>query len=262
MPTVDTIPSGAPCWVDLFTSDPEKSVAFYSGLLGWTHEDAGEEFGHYINFSKDGARVAGAMGNDGSAGQPDGWTVYLLVPDVEKALATAEAEGGQVVMPPMEIGEIGVMGMVLDPSGAAIGIWQAKEHPGFGVLAEPGAPGWFELHTRDYGKAVPFYRNVFGWDATTVGDSDEFRYTTLGKDEDSRAGIMDASGFLPEGTPSFWTVYFAVADVDDAVAKAVQLGAKVADEATDTPYGRLVGLTDPTGAYVKLMGPNNEPVAG
>ena len=257
MPTVDTIPTGAPCWVDLFTTDPDKSVAFYSELLGWSHEDAGEDFGHYINFSLGDARVAGAMRNDGSSGQPDAWSTYLLVEDAEKALETAEAEGGQIVMGPMEIGEIGVMGMVIDPTGAAIGIWQAKEHPGFGVLAEPGAPGWFELHTKAFPKAIAFYRNVFGWDVTDVSDSDEFRYSTLGKDDQARAGVMDARGYLPEGAPSFWTVYFAVADVDASVAKAVQLGATVVDEATDTPYGRLVGLTDVTGAYVKLMGPNN-----
>jgi predicted enzyme related to lactoylglutathione lyase len=257
MPTVDTIPLGAPCWVDLFTSAPDKSVAFYSELFGWTHEDAGEDFGHYINLSKDGARVAGAMGNDGSAGQPDAWSIYLLVADVEKAVATAEAEGGQVIMPAMEIGEIGVMGMVMDPAGAVIGIWQAKEHPGFGLLNEHGAPGWFELHTKDFGKAVPFYRNVFGWDTHLESDTDEFRYATLGQGDDARAGVMDASGYLPDDAPSFWTVYFTVDDVDASVAKAVQLGATVVDEATDTPYGRLVGLRDVTGAYVKMNGPNN-----
>ena len=258
MPTVDTIPTGAPCWVDLFTSDPDKSVAFYSQLLGWSHEDAGEEFGHYINFSRGAARVAGAMRNDGGSGQPDAWSVYLLVADAEKALATAEAGGGQVVVPAMAVGDIGVMGMVVDPSGAAIGIWQAKEHPGFGVLAEPGAPGWFELHTKDFGKAIAFYRDVFGWDVHSESDTDEFRYSTLGTGEDARAGVMDASGYLPADAPSFWTVYFAVDDVDAKVAQAVQLGASVVEEATDTPYGRLVGLRDVTGAYVKLAGPNNE----
>jgi predicted enzyme related to lactoylglutathione lyase len=74
--------------------------------------------------------------------------------------------------------------------------------------------------------------------------------------------VRDASGYLPADTPSFWTIYFAVEDVDATVARAVSLGATVVDEATDTPYGRLVGLHDVTGAYVKLMGPNNEPVAG
>ena len=34
------VPNGAPCWVDLMSSDAEKSTAFYGELFGWTAEDA------------------------------------------------------------------------------------------------------------------------------------------------------------------------------------------------------------------------------
>src|SRR5262249_3686953 len=79
-PTVtrrETAPIGARCWVDLFASDLDRSLAFYGELFGWTAESAGEEYGGYVNFSKDGVLVAGAMRNDGSTGQPDVWSVYL-----------------------------------------------------------------------------------------------------------------------------------------------------------------------------------------
>jgi hypothetical protein len=33
----------------------------------------------------------------------------------------------------------------------------------------------------------------------TVSDTPEFRYTTLGEGEGQLAGVMDASGFLPDG---------------------------------------------------------------
>ena len=52
MPTVSDIPIGAPCWIDLFTSDPDRAVAFYGELFGWTAASAGEEYGGYINFSQ------------------------------------------------------------------------------------------------------------------------------------------------------------------------------------------------------------------
>ena len=51
MTTDYSAPAGAPCWIDLMTSDPERSTAFYQALFGWTSESAGEEFGGYINFS-------------------------------------------------------------------------------------------------------------------------------------------------------------------------------------------------------------------
>jgi hypothetical protein len=256
MPTVDSIPTGYPCWIDLFTSDPDRSTAFYDELLGWTSESAGEEFGGYINFSKAGVRVAGGMRNDGSSGAPDMWTTYLSVADAEKTLATAEAEGGQVHVPAMAVGDLGVMGLLADVGGASIGVWQPGQHKGFGVLGEPGAPTWFELHTRAYDATIPFYRSVFGWDTHEVSNTPEFRYTTLDEGDAQAAGIMDASSFLPEGVPSHWAVYFGTANTDASVAQAVQLGATVVQAAEDTPYGRLASLTDPTGAMFKLHQPN------
>jgi hypothetical protein len=254
VPRIDRIEPGAPCWIDLYTSDIDKARAFYGDLFGWTSEDAGEEYGHYVNFSKDGIRVAGAMANPGDAGQPDAWSIYLAVDDAQKTTDAATAHGGGVIVPPMPVGNLGTMAVFTDVGGAAIGIWQPGEHKGFGVIAEPGAPGWFELHTRDYDKTVRFYEDVFGWDAHTVGDSPEFRYTTLGEGENGKAGIMDASGFLPEGVPAHWSVYIAVADTDAALARIGELGGATVTPAEDTPYGRLATATDPTGAPFKLLG--------
>ena len=178
MPAPD-LRNGDPCWIDLLTTDPDKSTAFYSELFGWTSESAGEEFGGYTTFSLGGAQVAGGMRNDGSSGAPDMWSIYLQVADAEKTLATAEAEGGQVHVPAMAVGDLGVMGLLADVGGASIGTWQPGEHKGFGVVGEPGAPSWFELHTRAYAASIAFYRSVFGWDTHTASDADDFRYTTL-----------------------------------------------------------------------------------
>jgi predicted enzyme related to lactoylglutathione lyase len=64
---------------------------------------------------------------------------------------------------------------------------------------------------------------------------------------------MDASGFLPEGVPSHWSVYFGVDDTDAALAKIVDLGGSVVQPAEDTPYGRLATAADPSGALFKLI---------
>ncbi len=71
MPQRNAAPIGAPCWVELYTSDPQKCQDFYGQLFGWTAESAGKEYGGYISFSKDGQPVAGCMKNDGSSGSPD-----------------------------------------------------------------------------------------------------------------------------------------------------------------------------------------------
>jgi predicted enzyme related to lactoylglutathione lyase len=238
--------------VDLFTSDPDKSRAFYGELFGWTSESAGEEYGGYINFSKDGVMVAGAMRNDGSTGSPDLWSVYLASKDAAATVDAAAAHGGQVELPAMPVMELGTMAFVVDPGQGRIGVWQPGLHQGFGIVAEPGAPAWFELHTTAYDASLEFYRDVFGWDTHTVSDAPDFRYTTLGEGEGQLAGIMDASAFMPAGAPATWSVYFGTDNADAALAKIVAMGGSVVDAAEDTPYGRLATATDPTGARFKL----------
>jgi uncharacterized protein len=247
-------PVGAPCWIDLFSTDTDRSRSFYEELFGWASASAGEEHGGYVLFTKDGEQVAGCMANPGE-GVPDAWSVYLAVEDAGATESAAEAKGGSVIAPAMAVMELGSMLVVADPGGAAVGGWQPGEHKGFTVLAEPGTPVWFELLTRDYEAAVRFYEDVFRWSVHVVGDAPEFRYTTLGQDDEALAGVMDASAFLPEGVPAHWSVYFAVEDADAAIERAVGLGGTVVVPAEDTPYGRMAQLADPTGAMFKLLGP-------
>lgn len=261
MPTRDTAPLGAPCWIDLMTSDTERSRAFYGELFGWTAEAPAEEFGGYFSFTKDGARIAGCMASQPGSEVPDVWSVYLAADDARKTVDAA-AHGGQVLVAAMDVADLGTMAVISDPGGAAVGVWQPGRHPGFGVLGEPGAPSWFELHTRDYQTTVTFYREVFGWETQAMSDTPEFRYTVLTHGEDWLAGIMDASSFLPEGIPAHWSVYFGVEDTDATLAKTVDLGGSILMAAEDTPYGRLAAAADPTGAQFKLVGPNEAMPAG
>ena len=87
-----------------------------------------------------------------------------------------------------------------------------------------------------------------------IGDTEEFRYTTVRnpEGEDEMAGIMDAVSFLPEGVPAHWSVYWEVDDVDAALSAIESLGGSVEMGARDTPYGRLAAAADPAGARFSL----------
>lgn len=255
MPRRDTAVTGAPCWVDLTTSDTERSREFYGQLFGWTAEEPAEQFGGYFTFSSGGVLVAGCMRTQRPE-MPDVWSVYLATDDARKAVKATTAHGGQVLVDAMDVADLGAMAIISDPGGATIGIWQPGRHQGFGVLSEPGAPSWFELHTRHYPAAVAFYRDVFGWETQVLHDTPGFRYATLRHGEGQLAGIMDASGFLPDGVAAHWSVYFGVEDTDAALARIVELGGSILTAAQDTPYGRLATAADATGAPFKLVAPN------
>lgn len=251
--------TGEPCYIELFTPDTDAAAAFYGPLFGWTAGESSPEFGGYRMFLKDDVPVAGLMANDGTSGSPNAWSVYLSTDDLDATLTRTTAAGGRVLAGPMQIGDLGSMAMVLDPAGAVVGAWQADTFSGTGVIAEPGGPGWFETLSKDFARSAAFYTDVFGWDLTKVSDTEEFRYSTLGSDDDARAGIMDAAGFLDE-QPSYWRPYLMVEDTDAAVEQALGLGGTVEMAAQDTPHGRLAVLVDPAGVPFSAMGPVTDDV--
>lgn len=254
MPRVDGIPMGAPCWMDLSTSDPERAATFYSELFGWDAADTGEEYGHYINLSKGGAGIAGMMKKDDDMqGMPDAWTVYFAVPDAKAAATAVRDAGGQVVFDAMEVRDLGSMAIVTDPSGAFVGLWQPAEHKGFELYGEHGAPAWHELHTRDLDAASTFYAKVLGVEIADMEMEGGPRYRTIKIKGEDQAGLMDAGSFLPEGVPSHWTVYYGVDDTDRIVALAQDLGGSVLSPAEDTPFGRMATLSDPMGATFNVI---------
>ena len=255
MPIRDSAPLGAPCWIDLATSDTERARDFYGQLFGWNYQVGDEQYGGYINCFLDEARVAGMMQNNPDSGYPDGWTTYFSSTDAQATADLADDSGGQAMMAPMEVPQMGTMAVLVDPGGARVGVWQSAEHTGFQVVGETGSPVWHELHTRNYRASVLFYETVFGWTTAVQGDTDEFRYSTAEFDGVGLAGIMDATNFLPENTPASWQVYFGVDDVDRILTLAESLGGAVIDGADDSPYGRLATLADPTGARLKIMTP-------
>ncbi len=255
MPSREHAPVGAPCWVDLWTSDVEGGRSFYADLFGWESGPPNPEFGGYFIFTRNGVDIAGGMGDMGPEMPANNtWKVYLATDDIARTVEAAAAAGAEIVAPTMPVGDLGMQAVLIDPTGANLGAWEAGSFPGFRVLGEPGAPSWFELHTRDYAGALEFYRSVFGWKTTVVGETDGFRYSTMEDPAGGEplAGIMDAGGFLPEGAPPYWTVYWEVEDIDASVSRLQSLGGSVVQAAEDTPYGRMATVSDPAGAVFRL----------
>jgi len=252
VPIRDGAPLGAPCWIDLTTSDVARAQDFYGTVFGWTFESAGPEYGGYINAAKDGRPVAGLMANRPELQSPDNWATYFHTHDIAATMSAVTGAGGLTCLDITEVPAKGCMSLATDPSSAFFGLWQPLEHHGFEVIGEAGSPVWHQLTTRDFAAAVDFYREVLGWRTEQISDTDEFRYTTAWFGEQQLLGVMDGAAFLPDGVPSSWTTFFGAEDVDRTLRVITDNGGAVVRGAEDTPYGRLAAATDPTGVAFNL----------
>jgi uncharacterized protein len=243
--------TGEPGWIDLWSADVDASQAFYTALFGWTG-DVIPDGGGYVLFDLDGKHVAG-VGPRMNEESPTGWMMYVLTNDAAASAAKVTEAGGTVIAPPFEVMTAGTMGIVADPSGAVMGLWQPNEHKGFEAIRVAGAFCWAELNAKDMPTDKLFYWNAFGWDpheSTVPGTN----YTEFKLDGTSVAGGLPMDADLPADTPSNLVVYFAVADTDATVAKLTELGGGVHHPPDDVPgVGRFAIVHDPQGAVFAVL---------
>jgi predicted enzyme related to lactoylglutathione lyase len=247
--------SRRPAWVDLSSDDPAASREFYAALFGWEIEVSDDpQYGGYAIAHLPGEveDVAG-IGKKASPDGPAFWAMYIGTDDAAAASATVEAAGGTTIMPAFGVGDMGTLAVFQDPTGAFFSVWEPVGDGSFRA-GEPGTFIWGELSARNIAKAHDFYPKVFGWDvATSPMGEGEGDYTEFQIDGQSILGGLEMPAGVPAEVPSYWMVYFAVNDVEDAFKRAVAAGATGIVPAVDFPGGQFAIVADPQGAMFGVM---------
>ncbi len=106
--------------IELATDDLRAAKKFYKSLFDWKLADIPQMDYTMIDVGKG---TGGGMTLKQMPGQPTAWLPYVEVADVKRSLAKAVKAGGKVVVDYTEIGEMGAIGVLIDPAGAAIGVW-------------------------------------------------------------------------------------------------------------------------------------------
>ncbi|MEU5275678.1 VOC family protein [Streptomyces asoensis] len=235
---------GGPCWTELGTGDLEAAERFYAKLFGWrARTDPRPEAGGYTTAHLGGRAVA-ALTPLYQEGQPCAWNVSFAVTDADVSARLLTEAGGEVLLGPMDVFDVGRFAVALDPGGAVFQLWQARTFPGAGLFNAPGSLGWVELLTRDAVRAEAFYTTVFGW---TVASSENYVQWGVGGADFGGMVAMDEK-FPPE-VPPHWLPYFAVTDVDESARTAIGAGGTALMEPVSVPDGpRIAVLRDPQGA--------------
>ena len=112
--------------VELNTTDLGKAKPFYTALFDWKLEDAPMGPDMAYTMIKVGEGTGGGMMKHPMPGAPSMWLPYVLVADVKAATEKARKLGATIIREPMEVPGAGTLAIFLDPTGAALGLWQPK----------------------------------------------------------------------------------------------------------------------------------------
>lgn len=112
---------------------------------------------------------------------------------------------------------------------------------------------WHDLITEDIDAARAFYGGMFGWifeESTGIAGRDSL----VARDGDVYvAGLLAAEARADGEEISRWLPYMSVADVDDALERAITSGGTVVVGARNVNLGRVAALIDSEGAVIGLV---------
>ena len=239
-------------WYELMTSDLDGAKSFYPAITGWTTApwDGGDQ--PYTMWMNGEGPIGGLMElpeEAAAAGAPPHWLVYIGTPDLDATVARATELGAQIIVPTMEIPEVGRMTIFADPQGAVFAAYQPQNDVAPEVPPEEGTFSWNELVTSDREAAWAFYSDLFGWETTEEMDMGENGvYHMYG-----RPGRWPLGGIMnkpPEAPVSAWTVYVKVPSCEAAVETATANGGELLYGPVDVPGGdKIAHFRDPQGAW-------------
>jgi predicted enzyme related to lactoylglutathione lyase len=119
-----------------------------------------------------------------------------------------------------------------------------------------GVPCWVDTSQPDPDAALPFYRDLFGWEFDDVMPEGSEGQYFIGR---IRGRDVAAVGSIPEGAPpmALWNTYICVDSADETAARARDAGGAVLMEPFDVMQaGRMAVIADPEGAVFFLWQAN------
>lgn len=111
-------------WNELATDDVEAAKRFFAETLGWSYHAMGMPGGGtYWIAQAEGKEVAGLFDKRqiGLGSAPAHWLAYVDVDDIDARLKLAETNGAKIHRPAFDIPGVGRIGILADPTGAALG---------------------------------------------------------------------------------------------------------------------------------------------
>ena len=112
--------------VELNTQGLAQAKSFYQSMFAWTLSEVDMGGGMTYTMIDVGDGTGGGMMQHPMLAAPSMWLPYVLVDDIAAATAKAKSLGATVVRDVMEVMDAGSLSIIIDPTGATLGLWQPK----------------------------------------------------------------------------------------------------------------------------------------
>lgn len=251
----DSYPEGVPCWVTNLQRDVPAARTFYEGLFGWETAGGPDDLDPYAIGRLNGRDVAG-IGTLPDPGMKARWITEIRVDDLPAAVQRATVAGATVLQDEVDFRPVGRLGLLTDPTGATVTVWEGGQREGAQLVNEPGAWSMSILKTTDVDLAVAFYGEVFGLTSEPMGPLTLLRLPGYLGGEPSQPVSREVVALVApvdDDGGSRWDVDFWVSDVEAAVRFVAESGGTVHAGPYDAPPAfRQAVVSDPEGAVFTI----------
>jgi predicted enzyme related to lactoylglutathione lyase len=257
--------SGQFIWYELLTNDADAAKQFYDSVVGWNIASTSDFPNDYRMIGRYDGKFAGGVMPLTDAMREHGarptWLGYIHAEDVDATAAAIAGDGGQILMAPFDIPNVGRVAMVTDPVGVPFYVMSPTPPDGApeakSDVFDPDKAQhirWNELSTTAQDAAITFFGKHFGWTqegGMPMGAMGDYKFVQA--DGVGIGAIMIKPPAMPV---SAWLFYIGVDDIDRATGAVTDHGGQVVNGPMEIPGGDYATVAvDPQGAAFGLVGP-------
>jgi len=112
------------CWDELMTTDPEAAKGFYKEIFNWDYREMEMSGAETYTICKRGdVEAGGLMKLPPNVPAPPHWMAYILVSDLDATTKRVAELGGNVLLQPTDVPDMGRFSVIQDPTGGVISLW-------------------------------------------------------------------------------------------------------------------------------------------
>lgn len=248
--TVNQQPPSTFIWRELMCVDVQAATSFYGSMFGWSLERLGAQYSVFLDQKN--IPIGGVVNTTQAPELIPHWTNFIEVSQLSKTLARAQSLGASICIDPTQVNELGEVAVIQSPNESLISLMQPHANTPYRhtISEHPGHICWQELHTTHIEEDLRFYQQLFDWRI------DQMQLEGWGTYHSISSGVAPVGGAYEQEPASkpMWLPYICVDDLDRAVDRAMDCGARIAMTPRDIQNsGRMAMIHTPTDEQIGLF---------